>query len=102
MAAMRKSGLVKSIRGALGGYELAHSPKEVTIGHVIRTLEGPILAQSEAESSVVDDVNRMAIDAMWSRIATQMGEVLDGATLADLVEEAERMRADEGAMMWHI
>lgn len=102
MAAMRKSGLVKSSRGALGGYELAHAPDNVTIGQIIRTLEGPILAQAEMESSVVDDIQRLAIETMWTEIAEKVNALLDATTLADLVEQAEKLRTSEGALMWHI
>lgn len=39
---LRKASLVKASRGSQGGYELAASPKAITIGQVIRALEGPI------------------------------------------------------------
>lgn len=102
MAAMRKSGLVKSIRGALGGYELAHPPQEITVGQIIRTLEGPILAAAEADSPVADDFNRQVVEALWTRTASEINRILDATTLGDLVEEMERLRATQGAAMWHI
>lgn len=102
MAAMRKSGLVKSIRGALGGYELAHAPEEVTIGAIVRALEGPIMAQPDGESGIVDDTSRQVIDAMWTQMAEQMNAVLDSYSLADLLENVERLRASKGTLMWHI
>lgn len=42
MGQLRKAGLVKSTRGAQGGYFLARSPKDVTVGDIIRVMEGPI------------------------------------------------------------
>lgn len=39
---LRNARLVKSIRGAYGGYVLAHEPNEITAGDIIRVLEGPI------------------------------------------------------------
>ncbi len=42
VAPLRNAGLVKSIRGAYGGYILSKSPEEISAGDVIRVLEGPI------------------------------------------------------------
>ena len=42
MAPLRRAGIVKSVRGAQGGYMLARDPKEITIGEIITTVEGPI------------------------------------------------------------
>ncbi|PIU40594.1 MAG: Rrf2 family transcriptional regulator, partial [Candidatus Omnitrophica bacterium CG07_land_8_20_14_0_80_50_8] len=39
---LRKAGLVKSVRGSQGGYNLARDPSLITVGDVIRALEGPI------------------------------------------------------------
>ena len=39
---LRKAGLVNSIRGAQGGYELSRAPSEISVGEIIRTLEGPL------------------------------------------------------------
>src|SRR5690625_5391599 len=41
-APLRNAGLIKSVRGAYGGYMLAKKPAEITAGDVIRVLEGPI------------------------------------------------------------
>src|SRR5690625_4114384 len=84
MAAMRKQGLVKSVRGAFGGYELRRAPKEITIGEVIRVLEGPILAQSEDDDDNEPmEMNQQAIRSMWAHIAQKINDVLDCFTLAD-------------------
>lgn len=42
MANLRKAGLVRSIRGAYGGYLLSREPSKITVGDVLRALEGPI------------------------------------------------------------
>lgn len=102
MAAMRKAGLVKSVRGALGGYELAKAPHQVRIGEVLRTLEGPLVTQSESDSAIQDEMHRQAYDALWDRISTRVNEVLDDYTLADLLDKVEELRAATGSLMWHI
>lgn len=100
MAVLRKSGLVSSVRGAMGGYELAKPPERVRIGDVIRCLEGPMTAGDAQEPG--NDPNRQALQAMWQRLADGINEVLDSITLSDLVHDAERWRADGGSLMWHI
>lgn len=102
MAAMRKSGLVKSVRGALGGYELVRAPHDVRIGDVLRALEGPIMTQSDSEAAIQDDTHRQALGALWQRIDDRINQVLDDYTLADLIDKVEELRADTGALMWHI
>ena len=42
IAELRKSGLVKSVRGSQGGYMLAYKPSKITVGNIIRVLEGPL------------------------------------------------------------
>ena len=43
MGQLRKAGLVKSTRGAQGGYYLTREPKDITVGDIIRVMEGPIV-----------------------------------------------------------
>lgn len=100
MAVLRKSGLVGSVRGAMGGYELASPPDQVRIGDVIRCLEGPITAGDMQEAAA--DADKQALKNAWQRLADGINDVLDSITFADLVQEAERLRAEGGSLMWHI
>lgn len=78
VSSLRNSGLVKSIRGAYGGYILAKEPAEITAGDVIRVLEGPI---SPVEFEEEEDPAKRDL---WMRIRDSISEVLDSTTLADL------------------
>jgi Rrf2 family cysteine metabolism transcriptional repressor len=78
IAPLRNAGLVRSIRGAYGGYVLAKSPQEITVGDIIRVLEGPI--------TIVDDPEEELKD-LWERVRHAINEVLDSVTLQDLVEK---------------
>jgi len=77
---LRNAGLVKSIRGAYGGYILAKEPKDITAGAVIRVLEGPI---SPVE---FDEEEDPAKRNLWLRIRDAISDVLDTTTLEDLVK----------------
>ncbi|MBD0381748.1 cysteine metabolism transcriptional regulator CymR [Paenibacillus sedimenti] len=79
VAPLRNAGLVKSIRGAYGGYILSKSPEQVTAGEVIRVLEGPI---SPVDFTEEDDPAKRDL---WIRIRDSIAEVLDSTTLAGLI-----------------
>jgi Rrf2 family cysteine metabolism transcriptional repressor len=76
---LRNAGLVRSIRGAYGGYVLARTPAEITAGDVIRILEGPI---SPVDFDEEDDPAKRDL---WLRIRDSIANVLDSTTIADLI-----------------
>lgn len=78
IAPLRNAGLVKSIRGAYGGYILAKDPAEITAGDIIRVLEGPI-----SPVEVMDDEEPAKRD-LWIKIRDAVKNVLDTTTLLDL------------------
>lgn len=82
---LRRAGLVESERGARGGYRLARDPSQITVGDVVRTLEGPIapvecLTGHEECERAECCLTREA----WHRLQQSMTEALDGITLAYL------------------
>lgn len=79
VAPLRNAGLVKSIRGAYGGYILSKAPEEITSGDVIRVLEGPI---SPVDFTEEDDPAKRDL---WVRIRDSIALVLDSTTLANLI-----------------
>lgn len=86
---LRKAGLVNSIRGAQGGYELAKAPIDITVGEIIRTLEGP-LAPSDC---VLDDdpecgrAGYCVTRPIWEKIMDSINNVIDSITLQDMVND---------------
>ncbi|MFD0714023.1 cysteine metabolism transcriptional regulator CymR [Paenibacillus sp. GCM10027626] len=83
IAPLRNAGLVKSIRGAYGGYILSREPESITAGDIIRILEGPI---SPVDFTEEDDPAKRDL---WLRIRDSIAQVLDSTTLADLVSYKE-------------
>ncbi|SFE26013.1 transcriptional regulator, BadM/Rrf2 family [Paenibacillus catalpae] len=88
VAPLRNAGLVKSIRGAYGGYILSKEPETITAGDVIRILEGPI---SPVDFTEEDDPAKRDL---WLRIRDSIASVLDSTTLADLVNYQDAGVAD--------
>ncbi len=82
-APLRNAGLVRSVRGAYGGYKLAKAPSEITAGDVIRVLEGPITLVEGIEEE------KPAQQALWIRIRDAIRDVLDYTTLQDLANSEE-------------
>jgi Rrf2 family transcriptional regulator, cysteine metabolism repressor len=94
IAPLRNAGLVKSIRGAYGGYILAKEAATITAGDIIRVLEGPI-----SPVEVMDD-EEPAKRNLWIKIRDAVKDVLDSTTLEDLANYEDEGSQD--AYMFYI
>jgi Rrf2 family protein len=96
LAEAGRAGLVRSRRGAQGGYTLAAPPREMTVGQVIRAVEGP-LAPVGCRPCGGDRrcrlEGRCAFVSIWKRAADAMANVYDETTLADLVRTEQALIA---------
>lgn len=92
MGHLRRAGLVKSVRGAQGGYILAKDPKEITVGDVICIMEGPIAPVGCLLSKKKDDKNycpkspTCVTRDVWARVGESISKVLDSITIAELCQ----------------
>ncbi|WP_216829096.1 cysteine metabolism transcriptional regulator CymR [Alkalihalobacterium elongatum] len=84
IAPLRNAMLVKSVRGAYGGYMLAKEPVDITAGDIIRVLEGPI-----SPVEVLDDEEPAKRD-LWIKIRDAVKNVLDNTTLQDLADYEDK------------
>ena len=91
MAVLKRTGLVGSTRGSHGGYQLASDPASVTVGEVLRALQGPIApAECASEAGSGTPCRRQTTclsRPLWERVRHTLAEVLDSTTLADLCRE---------------
>ncbi len=84
---LRQAGLVSSKRGARGGYELARPPAEITVGDVLRALEGdllPVQCVRHDPDHSCDQQDRCAARVVWELVHRRVRDALDGISLADL------------------
>ncbi len=88
IAPLRNAGLVKSIRGAYGGYVLGEVPSKITAGDIIRVLEGPISPVEGIEDE------EPAKRELWMRIRDAVKEVLDNTTLEVLSNYTDNGESD--------
>lgn len=95
IAMLRKAGLVKGVRGAQGGYILAREPDRITVGDVIRALEGPIApvycVSEEAPGDCVEAADCIPRSVL-ARVRDGIAGVLDAISLADMCIEAEEAK----------
>lgn len=87
-AKLKKEGLVKSVRGAQGGYYLSRSSDEITVGEVLRALEGPMVpSECVLDGSEHCGTDFCATKSVWKRIKDSVDQVIDTMTLGDMLRE---------------
>ncbi|WP_306806943.1 RrF2 family transcriptional regulator [Halanaerobium congolense] len=97
-ATLRKAKIVKSVRGAHGGYMLNYDPEDITVADVITTLEGPIApVDCVIEEDFCNYIDKCVIHGLWSELADAINGVIENMTLADLRDKAvqEKQREKE-------
>jgi Rrf2 family protein len=88
---LRNAGIVYSRKGPGGGYMLARAPSEIKIGHVIRTIDGPLAPIACASRTAYQpcrdckDVKTCTVRLMMTQVRDAMSDVLDRVTLADMI-----------------
>jgi len=94
IASLRRANLVTSVRGAQGGYKLSRPPEEITVGEVLRTLEGGLaVVDCLLEEDACGKSCSCASRIVWKKIRDGLNQIVDGITLKDMVEDYERMYA---------
>jgi Rrf2 family cysteine metabolism transcriptional repressor len=98
VARLREAGLVRSTRGAHGGYELARPSTEITMAKVVGALEGGSFVPMQCFTSAGEmrvlcnhelDFDHCATRLLWTRVQGGVSRALEQTTLAELVEFAE-------------
>ncbi len=93
--ALRRAGLITSVRGAKGGYRLSAEPSQVKVGQVIRALEGPLApVECAAEVPSAHPCQRelsCLSKPLWERLRDSVSQVMDSVTLADLCQGAKEV-----------
>jgi Rrf2 family protein len=88
LSTLRRAGLVKSLRGASGGFVTSRPPAELTLGEVVRALEGPLdLVRCVTDGRACSRSARCVTRGLWSELSRAMEDRLDGITLEDLAAE---------------
>lgn len=101
LATLRRQGLVKSQRGAKGGYLLARAPWQITVLDVMQAIEGEdVLSSSRRDGDGPPTPEQETLWAMWQDVQALVIAQLQKTSLQDLYDQqAERSR---GAIMYYI
>ena len=100
---LKHAGLVRSQRGAEGGYWLAKPAEEVTLAEVVRAIEGPIAnVRGEGPQDVQYDGSAKRLQEVWIAVRANLRSVLEHVTLADMARgelpsSVEALTRDEDA-----
>jgi len=93
---LRKAGMLRSKKGPGGGYSLSKTTSEIMIGHVIRTLDGPlapIRCASRTAFEICDDClnpEECLVRLSMTEVRDAMADVLDNMTLAQFIEAEQK------------
>ena len=95
--ALRKAGMVRSVRGVNGGFHIAMKPEEITVLDVVEVMEGPV--------SIVDCVSapkrcKLSGDCapreIWCSLNEDIRALMRKTTLADILAAYEKQNAEDG------
>lgn len=98
---LRKSGLIKSIRGAMGGYVLGKAPEEIRIYDILEVLEGPIEISHCLDTESCDNIDCCATRLVWKKIKDSIDNVTMSITLKDIVEDYMNISKLKGVTINH-
>lgn len=103
-AVLKKARLVNSIRGSQGGYSLAEDPEKITVGDILRALEGSLVTidcvVENGESCCSSNYNCCVTKSVWVKIQEGIDNVTNSITLQQLVEDFNNSRNHEDNMFY--
>jgi Rrf2 family cysteine metabolism transcriptional repressor len=91
LAARRRGGVVRSRRGAAGGYSLARPPAEISVLEVVAALDG-VPSPAECTQGLCDQVDGCGASSVWIEAQQALEKVLGGTTIGDLLAREDALR----------
>jgi len=93
---LRKAGLVTSIRGSHGGYTLSRKPVDITVGDIVRTLDGAIMPDHclSSDKKGLDQAapGECVTNDLWARLKFAVEKMLNEITLEDMCKKGRLAR----------
>lgn len=99
LAKLRKAELIKSIRGAQGGYRLNLPPQEITVGSVLRALEGdlrPVNCAELMDEGGCESANFCLTKYVWQKMNDSINETVNRISIQELMNEAKVSPSQKG------
>ena len=101
LLSLKRTGLLTSKRGSTGGYHLTRRPEDITVGDVLRAVEGPRMALQPSGTARGAGRAEADLAELWEEIGEAVSKVVDRVTFAQLVARV-RERRSAGRPMYHI
>ena len=92
---LKKGGFIESKRGKAGGYLLTQAPSTLTVGDIVRHIEGPLepIACTDHRYKGCKDMTSCVFRDLWCRVAQATSDIVDTVTFEDLLNKV-RVRED--------
>jgi Rrf2 family transcriptional regulator, cysteine metabolism repressor len=86
---LKKGGFIESRRGNIGGYLLSRAPAQITVGEIVRFIEGPIepIPCVKEKYSHCADIRRCVLKRVWQKVSEATADIVDNVTFEDLVSQ---------------
>lgn len=102
LLSLKHAGLLQSRRGMNGGYYLARPPEEITLGQIVRVLDGPLapircVSHMAYERCVCDDETTCGLRLVMLDVRNAIADILDETTLAQAAQRGSYRPADKTA-----
>lgn len=99
---LKRAGFLVSKRGATGGYQLGRPPSEISVGDVLRAIEGRVTALEVAGRDPEDGRDAWPdLAELWQEVSEAVGAVIDHTTFGELAERVAARRSPHRAV-YHI
>lgn len=88
---LKRGGFIESRRGKVGGYLLSKPPDKITIGEVVRFIDGPIepISCVKDDYSKCGDIYKCAFRDIWRKVYEETSNIIDNITFENLVSKIE-------------
>ncbi len=90
MIVLKQGNVVRSRKGKYGGYELAKPPQEISIGEIIRLIDGPLAPtgnEQELKNMVTEKGRHCGLYAVLLDVRNAVSDILDRQTLSDICDK---------------
>lgn len=102
LASLKAAGLVKTVRGARGGYLVDRPPSRIKLSEIFRALEGsPSPVDCVDDPTICPESELCVARRLWTRIRDAISQVLESTTLQDLIDQRRELELTKGGM-YHI
>ena len=100
IAMLKKAGIVNSLRGAQGGYVLARPADEISVGEVLRALEGDLnpvdCAEIDGSGDFCEGADTCITKFVWKRISDSIKQAVDNLMISELANEGKHLLEENG------